>query len=136
MMMTDAMRDLPERGFVRPTFKVMRGDVIRVPNVAGMSVDGARARLQQAGFGVAVAKGRAYSLSTEKGRVAGSSPGGGSAAYQGQTITLIISKGPPPIPEPDPENTTPPPGGGGGVPRYCQKHPERPGCPPVPGQGG
>jgi beta-lactam-binding protein with PASTA domain len=77
---------------------------------------------------VHVANGRAYSLNVGKGQVAYSSPGGGSAAYQGQTITLIISKGPPPIPEPD---STPP-----GVPKYCEKHPERPGCPPIPGPDG
>jgi membrane peptidoglycan carboxypeptidase len=132
-MMSDAMRGLPEKDFVRPPPDIVRGDVIRVPSVTGMSVDGARARLQQAGFGVQVANGRAYSLSVSKGRVAYSSPGGGSSAYQGQTVTLVLSKGPPPIPEPDPE--TPPPGDGG-VPKYCKKHPERPGCPPLPGPDG
>ena len=130
-MMTDALRGMPVEGFVRPPFKVMRGDAIRVPSVAGMSIDAARSRLQQAGFSVSVASRRVYSLSASEGRVAYSSPGGGSSAYQGQVITLFISKGPPPIPQPDPR---PPPQTGG--PKDCDKHPEKPGCPPLPGATG
>ena len=85
---------MPVKGFVRPPFKIMRGDAIRVPSVTGMSVDGARSRLQQAGFSVRVAGRRVYSLSASEGRVAYSSPGGGSSAYQGQVVTLFDQQGP------------------------------------------
>jgi membrane peptidoglycan carboxypeptidase len=124
-MMTGALQGLPEKGFVRPPFKIMRGDAIRVPSVTGMSVSAAASRLQAAGFSVKVASRPVYSLAAPKGRVAGTSPGGGSSAFQGQTVTLIISKGPPPIPQPDPQPSP-----------DCSKHPNKPGCPPVPGPTG
>jgi membrane peptidoglycan carboxypeptidase len=121
-MMSGALQGLPVKGFVQPPFKIMRGDSIRVPSVTGMTVGAATSRLEAAGFGVKVANRPAYSLSAPKGRVAGTSPGGGSSAYQGSLVTLIISKGPPPIPEPDPQPSP-----------NCSKHPNRPGCPQPPG---
>jgi beta-lactam-binding protein with PASTA domain len=90
-----------------------------------MSVDQARSRLQAAGFSVNVSGQRVRSLGVPKGRVAYSSPGGGGSGYSGQTVTLFISSGPPPIPQPDPEPTQPPPN--------CDKKPDKPGCPPPPG---
>jgi hypothetical protein len=137
-MMSGALEGVPVKGFARPSFKVMRGDAIRVPGVSGMSVDQARNRLQAAGFSVNVAGQRVRSLGAPKGRVAYSSPGGGQSAFQGQTVTLFISSGPPPIPQPDPEPPPPPddddpPGGGGGP--DCEKNPGNPNCPPPPGLG-
>ncbi len=136
-MMSGALEGVPVKGFARPSFKVMRGDAIRVPGVSGLSVDQARNRLQAAGFSVNVSGQRVRSLGAPKGRVAYSSPGGGQSAFQGQTVTLFISSGPPPIPQPDPEPPPPPddddPPGGGGP--DCEKNPGNPNCPPPPGLG-
>ncbi|MEP6760659.1 MAG: penicillin-binding protein [Sporichthyaceae bacterium] len=126
-MMTASLQGIPVKGFVRPPFKILRGDAIRVPSVTGLTVGEAASRLQAAGFSVRVNNRAVWSLGVGKGRVAYTSPGGGSSAYQGQTVTLFISKGPPPIPKPDPAPTTTPPGGGG-TPTCKPKN-----CPPPPG---
>ncbi len=107
-MMTGALKGVPERGFARPPSEVIRGDAIRVPSVSGLSVSSARDRLQAAGFSVQVANDRVRSLGVRRGLVAYSFPGGGASAFQGQTITLYVSSGPPPIPQPDPEPPPPP----------------------------
>jgi membrane peptidoglycan carboxypeptidase len=115
---------LEDVDFVKPSGKEIKGVILTVPHVGGMSVDAARRELEKAGFGVSVASYEVDS-SYAQGTVAYTSPGAGSGVGSGSTVTIYVSDGtpyvpPPPPPEPEPEPqptkkpTKKPDGGGGG----------------------
>ena len=92
-----------EKGTV-VTFKVSSGpDTTAVPNVTGDSRSAATSALSNAGFGVDYEE--RYSSSVAAGYVISYSPGGQQAP--GTTITLVISLGPEPEPETDPDQESP-----------------------------
>ena len=101
-IMSRASADLPVRDFGNPSDKVLKGDLVSVPYVSGMSVSEARARLEDAGFTVQVA-GRTDSNLSE-GLVVYTSPNG--QALRGSTIGLYTSTGSVPKPK---ETTKPTP---------------------------
>ncbi|MBW3547143.1 MAG: PASTA domain-containing protein [Actinobacteria bacterium] len=70
-----------------------------VPNVAGKTVDQARAQLGELGLGAEVTE--RFSDSVPKGQVIGTDPGAGATVARGRTITLVVSKGPDLVQVPD-----------------------------------
>ena len=76
-----------------------------VPNVVGSSESDARSQLKNAGF--KVSSDSVYSSSVPKGQVIDQSVTG--SAEPGTTVTITVSKGPEPAPEPT-QPTTPDPG--------------------------
>ena len=96
----------------------------KVPTVAGMSQDGARARLREAGFQVAD-QATPVNSSSPYGAVVGTAPSG--QTVPGSIITIQISNGVAPAPPP------PPPGGPPGAPPapVGQTVIEIPGLPPI-----
>jgi beta-lactam-binding protein with PASTA domain/tRNA A-37 threonylcarbamoyl transferase component Bud32 len=70
-----------------------------VPNLAGKTVDQARAELRQVGLGAEVTE--RFSGSVEKGLVIGTDPGAGASVARGRTITVVVSKGPDLVKIPD-----------------------------------
>ncbi|BBY75046.1 transglycosylase [Mycolicibacterium parafortuitum] len=96
----------------------------KVPTVAGMSQDAARARLREAGFQVAD-QATPVNSSSPYGAVVGTAPSG--QTVPGSIITIQISNGVAPAPPP------PPPGGPPGAPPapVGQTVIEIPGLPPI-----
>jgi membrane peptidoglycan carboxypeptidase len=76
--------------FTKPDPNVVHGVQIDIPNVTGMTVDGARSALANAGFTVVLGGSRTSSVA--RGRVAYSYPS--HQAASGSAITLYISAGP------------------------------------------
>ncbi|MEU2784484.1 PASTA domain-containing protein, partial [Streptomyces sp. NPDC007110] len=79
---------------------VSKGSPVDIPDVTGESVEDARAELQEAGLKVKIAPARVNS-EFDAGQVARQSPGEGSQAAEGDTVTLTLSKGPEMIEVPD-----------------------------------
>ncbi|MFE5401049.1 Stk1 family PASTA domain-containing Ser/Thr kinase [Streptomyces sp. NPDC056580] len=79
---------------------VSKGSPVDVPDVTGEDPDSARQDLQDAGLKVRIAVQRVNS-EFDKGRVARQSPGAGGRAAEGDTVTLILSKGPEMVKVPD-----------------------------------
>ncbi|WP_225831180.1 Stk1 family PASTA domain-containing Ser/Thr kinase [Streptomyces sp. NK08204] len=79
---------------------VSKGSPIDVPDVTGDDVDSARQTLTEAGLKVKIAAQQVNS-EYDKGMVARQSPGDGSQAAEGDTVTLTISKGPEMVEVPD-----------------------------------
>ncbi|MFJ8543258.1 Stk1 family PASTA domain-containing Ser/Thr kinase [Streptomyces sp. NPDC093586] len=79
---------------------VSKGSPIDVPDVTGTDLADARAELTDAGLKVKVAAEQVTS-DYDKGQVARQTPGAGSRAAEGDTVTLILSKGPEMIEVPD-----------------------------------
>lgn len=79
---------------------VSKGSPVEVPDVTGEDLDSARDELADAGLKVKVATGRVDS-EFDKGAVAEQSPGDGSEAAEGDTVTLTLSKGPEMVEVPD-----------------------------------
>ncbi|GHD42042.1 carboxypeptidase [Mycetocola manganoxydans] len=80
-------------GFGQPDDALIRAKQVRVPDVAGQSVEAAEATLRAAGFGTQV--GDPVGSSVGAGLVASTSPGAGSSVSTGSTITLRPSTGKP-----------------------------------------
>ncbi len=76
-----------------------------VPAVAGATVESARARLADAGFAVRIADGQ-YSPVTAADHVLRVLPAAGTVVEQGETVTLVPSLGPPPVPVPSVKGKT------------------------------
>ena len=70
-----------------------------VPSVAGLPVDEAEARLQEAGFETRVE--REFSDDVQRNRVIATQPGPGSVIERGTEVTLQVSRGPEPVEVPD-----------------------------------
>ncbi|MFI2757301.1 Stk1 family PASTA domain-containing Ser/Thr kinase [Streptomyces echinatus] len=79
---------------------VSKGSPIDVPDVTGDDPDSAKEELTNAGLKVRIAAGRVNS-EFDDGKVARQSPGDGSQAAEGDTVTLTLSKGPEMIEVPD-----------------------------------
>jgi serine/threonine-protein kinase len=76
------------------TMHVSKGHApVKVPEVAGRSLDQARATLQHAGFKTDRAS-DAFSDTVPAGQVVGTSPGAGATAPYGSTVQIAVSKGP------------------------------------------
>jgi serine/threonine-protein kinase len=118
-MWADAMREiqdlLPNEDFVKPIPTSSPQDLSIVPNVVGMTVDDAKAILQNEGFDVTVAGQVPSDLPA--GLVAQTSPASGEALYSGSTVALYTSTGSLAVPTPTPTAGAPPGGGntGGGT---------------------
>jgi len=74
----------------------MGPDTLQVADIVGYSQSSATSTLQNQGFVVSVTTG--YSEHVPEGRVISQSPAGGSAAEQGNTVTIVVSQGPQPPP--------------------------------------
>ncbi len=97
----------------------------RVPSVAGLTQDGARRRIQEAGFQVADQP-TSVNSSSSAGTVVGTSPSG--QTIPGSIVTIQVSNGIPPAPPPPPllpPGMPPPP------PQFGQTVVEIPGLPPI-----
>ncbi|MEV5428891.1 Stk1 family PASTA domain-containing Ser/Thr kinase [Streptomyces sp. NPDC052701] len=79
---------------------VSKGRPVEVPDVTGQDLADARADLEDAGLRVKLAAERVNSEHDE-GRVARQTPGEGSRAAEGDTVTLTLSKGPEMVEVPD-----------------------------------
>ncbi|RDS60929.1 Stk1 family PASTA domain-containing Ser/Thr kinase [Streptomyces sp. M7] len=79
---------------------VSKGSPVDLPDVTGESPEDARAELEEAGLKVRIAPGRVNS-EFDAGLVARQSPGEGTQAAEGDTVTLTLSKGPEMIEVPD-----------------------------------
>lgn len=79
---------------------VSKGSRVDVPDVTGESLEDAKADLTEAGLKVKVATEQVNS-EYDKGQVAAQTPGEGSEAAEGDTVTLTISKGPEMVEVPD-----------------------------------
>lgn len=100
-IMNRAHEGKPRLKFPEPSRKLLEGDMTSIPRVTGMTVAEATKRLEAAGFSAGV--GGTMSSSVERGRVAATSPYG--RAPQGSFITIYVSEGQPPRPEPKPRDT-------------------------------
>jgi eukaryotic-like serine/threonine-protein kinase len=79
---------------------VSKGSPIDVPDVTGDDLDEAKQELTDAGLKVVVAP-QQINSDVDKGKVARQSPGDGSQAAEGDTVTLTLSKGPEMVEVPD-----------------------------------
>ncbi|WP_330340569.1 Stk1 family PASTA domain-containing Ser/Thr kinase [Streptomyces sp. NBC_00557] len=79
---------------------VSKGSPVDVPDVTGDDLADARQQLTDAGLKVRIAPGQVNSQ-YDQGKVARQSPGDGSQAAQGDTVTLTLSKGPVMVEVPD-----------------------------------
>ncbi|GGU79090.1 serine/threonine protein kinase [Streptomyces filipinensis] len=79
---------------------VSKGSPIDVPDVTGDDPDDAKRELTDAGLKVVIAPEQVNS-DVDKGKVARQSPGDGSQAAEGDTVTLTLSKGPEMVEVPD-----------------------------------
>ncbi|MEU9475066.1 Stk1 family PASTA domain-containing Ser/Thr kinase [Streptomyces sp. NPDC048191] len=79
---------------------VSKGSPVDVPDVTGDDPQDARQQLTDAGLKVVIAPARVNS-EYDAGKVARQSPGDGSQAAEGDTVTLTLSKGPQMIEVPD-----------------------------------
>ncbi|WP_328503524.1 Stk1 family PASTA domain-containing Ser/Thr kinase [Streptomyces sp. NBC_00457] len=79
---------------------VSKGSPVEVADVAGASLQDAKAELEEAGLKVRVAAEQVTS-EFDKGQVARQSPAAGSEAAEGDTVTLTLSKGPEMVEVPD-----------------------------------
>jgi membrane peptidoglycan carboxypeptidase len=91
-VMDPALARLPVVDFVQPTNFRLYGDQISVPHVEGMDVDAARRKLQSYGFKVRVEP-RPVPSAVPAGKVAKTSPGGGSSAVRGGYVAIYVSDG-------------------------------------------
>ncbi|TDC97410.1 PASTA domain-containing protein [Actinomadura sp. 7K507] len=138
--MSGALEGTDASSFHRPpSFYFSRGsgeERVTVPDVRGMRVGDAVARLRAAGFQTRVGE-RVRSRRYDSGTVAGMSPGPGSAE-PGATITLRVSRGP--GGGGDDGDGDGDGGGGGGqrppVPPVTPRPTNTPTLPPVPGEPG
>ena len=73
-----------------------------IPNLNGKTVDAARDRLTALGFQVVLANGR-YDMRVPEGHVWAVQPAAGATLQQGTQVTIVPSKGPPPVAVPSVE---------------------------------
>ncbi|MEV6264169.1 Stk1 family PASTA domain-containing Ser/Thr kinase [Streptomyces sp. NPDC051784] len=79
---------------------VSKGSPVDVPDVTGLSVEDARAALDEAGLDTKVLTERVHSPEAA-GDIARQSPGGGAEAADGDTVELTVSEGPRMVEVPD-----------------------------------
>jgi membrane peptidoglycan carboxypeptidase len=110
--MRAALKGEPVEQFGQTSDKVLNGERVTVPDVAGSSLDAAKSALGAVGLSATVS-GTGVPSDQPVGSVAGTSPGGGSRVTPGTTVTIYLSTGPqaPTVPTP---TTQPVPGQGPG----------------------
>jgi membrane peptidoglycan carboxypeptidase len=84
---------IPHTDFVAPSVKDVKGVLIPVPDVKGMSLEQAKQTLSDAGF--TPADGGFQDSKLDKGVVAGTYPGAYSQYSAGDTVTIYLSDGSP-----------------------------------------
>lgn len=89
-IMNRAHDGLPVKKFKEPSDKVLKGDLVDIPNVNGRTVSEATRILERAGFTVDV--GGSMDSKVQRGLVAGTSPFG--RAPKGSQVTIYTSNGP------------------------------------------
>ena len=94
--MRAASTNLPWESFPPPDQQVVIGIQSTVPNVAGMDVASASAALSSAGF--TPVTGGTTPSTYAPGTVAFTTPGGGSTASSGSSVSIFTSSGPAPPP--------------------------------------
>jgi len=114
--MKQVQQYLPDKQFGAPNPRVIEGQSVTVPSLYGMSTDAASQALRQAGFEPVV--GPQVDSANSYGTVAYLSPGSGSQAPSGSTVTIYVSDGTPYV-APQPKQTTP-------TPRPTQKATQKP----------
>ena len=87
---------LPDEKFQAPSATEISGVLVNVPATGGMSVDGARSKLENLGFTVEVGSMR-YS-SYPRGTVAFTDPGSNGQQSSGDVVTIYPSDGTPYVP--------------------------------------
>ncbi|MEV8509491.1 transglycosylase domain-containing protein [Actinoplanes sp. NPDC051475] len=103
--MADYMDGKPKVEFKKPgSRKISIGDQRSIPDVTCATIDGARARLEDAGFSASV--GAEVDSNCPKGTAAGTNPGG--RTIKGGYVSIEVSKG-----KPDDKPKDPKPGDGG-----------------------
>ena len=105
--MKAASAKLPVENFGNPTDKMVFGEKVTVPGVAGQSIDDATKNLEEAGFSVKVGEPKASALPA--GKITETNPPAGSRVTAGSSITIYPSTGVPPV-----NPGGPGPGGPGG----------------------
>ena len=103
---------LPDDDFAPPPADEIRGLLMPIPSVYGMTIDKATSVLEGAGFQVAV--GNQIDSELDRGLVAGSFPGSGESTSSGDTVTIYPSDGSPYKPPRRRDNDGPGRGGDGG----------------------
>ena len=113
---------LPDAKFTPPNPRTIQGQTVTIPSLYGQPADAAASQLRKAGFTPVV--GPTVDSGNPAGTVAYLSPGSGTAAPTGSTVTIYVSDGTPyvaPAPQPAPSPTKPSPAkpspkkpGGGG----------------------
>ncbi|HEX5016118.1 MAG TPA: penicillin-binding protein [Actinomycetes bacterium] len=101
--MLGAIANLPVESFTPIDPELIDGAQLTLPSLAGLTPAKAAKRLDSLDLNVDIAEGEVSSYQPE-GTVAYSSPGAGSTVQPGATITLYLSNGVPPPPEPDEES--------------------------------
>lgn len=110
--MRGALADLPVENFVALDPELIDGAQLSLPSLAGLSPAEAVKQLDELGLKSTVSETEVASYQP-KGTVAYSSPGAGSTVEPEDTITLYLSSGVPPAPEPTPSTDGGGSGGGG-----------------------
>jgi membrane peptidoglycan carboxypeptidase len=97
---------LPNKAFVPPNAKQVKGVEITVPPTGGMNPEAARRKLARLGLNAVVENDYQVDSEYSAGTVAYTSPGSYSSASSGDTVVIYVSDGTPyvpPAPEPDPQ---------------------------------
>jgi membrane peptidoglycan carboxypeptidase len=106
----DAMKAVeqyvPDDSFTEPDPTTVRGVLISIPSLYGQSISSASEALRQAGFSPTV--GPEVDSGNSRGTVAYLSPGSGSSAPSGSSVTIYVSDGTPYVrPRPEPRAQRP-----------------------------
>ncbi|HWB66179.1 MAG TPA: penicillin-binding protein [Mycobacteriales bacterium] len=124
--MNAALAGAPVKQFNAPNLGFEAGTQVKVPDVAGMSVQAAADRLHAAGFTVTESQYKVPALEP-RGAVARTSPAAGSTVPKASTVEIFLSNGQPPPHQPEH-------GGGGDEPGGppASESPTPPGTSPSP----
>ncbi|MGH3802230.1 MAG: penicillin-binding transpeptidase domain-containing protein, partial [Pseudonocardiaceae bacterium] len=104
--MAAALKELPNENFTPPKDKQSRGELATVPRLVNSEPESAKASIERAGFRAEISPERVDSTARE-GRVARTDPAGGAREPKGSKVTIYVSNGQAPEPEP-PANTPKP----------------------------
>ncbi|GAA3640686.1 transglycosylase domain-containing protein [Microlunatus ginsengisoli] len=89
--MTQYLKKVPRTGFKSPSSRILRGKIVTVPSVRGLSIAAATKKLEKAGF--TVIREYVYSNSVKRYRFIRWSPGSGARVGQFSTISALFSRG-------------------------------------------
>ncbi len=92
LAMTGALEGQPVKNFTTPSSTVLNGEAVTVPDVTGMPLEEAKAKLRQAGFQVEVNP-QYVDAAVPLDTIASTEPAANATSYLGQKITLFVSNG-------------------------------------------